>query len=129
MLEALARGRYLGQPAESFLSRLSEAVSICITGFCRRFLRQFDIALADGEPDMAVLLASRLRRNISKCFFYRTLPFLDPSYIQTLDAGLGEQLELFWKNFLSELKRTARDTDSPVMEDLYYEMKRVTILY
>jgi hypothetical protein len=129
MLETLEKGRYLGQPTEVFLSRLSEAVSISITGFCRRFLRQFDIALADGEPDMAVLLATRLRRNIQKCFFYRALPFLGSAYIQTLDTGLREQLDFFWKNFLQELQRTARDTDSPIMEDLCYEMKRVTILY
>lgn len=129
MLESLAQGRYLGQPTEGFLSRLSEAVSICITGFCRRFLRQFDLALADGEPDMAVLLASRLRRNIQKCFFYRTLPFLSPDYIQTLDDGLGEQLDFFWKNFLTELQRSAKDSNSVIMEDLCYEMKRVPILY
>ncbi len=129
MLDVLTQGKYLGEPTEVFLSRLSEAVSVSITGFCRRFLRQFDTALADGEPDMAVLLASRLRRNIQKCFFYRSLPFLSASYIQTLDDGLGEQLEFFWKNFLQELHRSAKDSNSIVMEDLCYELKRVSILY
>ena len=98
MLDTLSRGQYLGQPTESFLSRMSETVSFCISCYCRRFLRQLDLALADGEPDMAALLAGRLRRNIQQCFFSRCLGFLDPSYIQTLDQGFGEQLDFFWTN-------------------------------
>lgn len=128
MLETLARGEYLGQPAESFLVRLSETVGTVLTSLCRRFLRQLDEALADGEPDMVVLLASRLRKNISRCFFYRDLPFLSRAYIEELDRGFGEQLTFFWTNFLRELRRTARESMNPELEELVMEMKRIKIL-
>lgn len=128
MLEVLSKGKYLGKPAEAFLVRLSDAVGIVITGYCRRFLRQVDMAFADGEPDVSVLLASRLRRNIRKCFFYRSLPFLETKYIQTLDSGFSRQLDSFWSNFLEELRKTARDSADSEMEDVYLEMKRIKIL-
>lgn len=129
MLESMAQGTFLGQPTENFLSRLSDVVSMCMSGYCQRFLRMLDLVLAEGEPDMAGLLASRLKKDIQRCFFYRSLTFLDESFVQKLDQGFRGQLEQFWKNFLNELRKSARDSDSPVMEDLYYEMKRVTILH
>lgn len=128
MLESMAQGTFLGKPTESFLSRLSDVVSMCMSGYCQRFLRMLDLALSEGEPDMAGILASRLKKDIQRCFFYRSLTFLDESFVQKLDQGFREQLEQFWGNFLNQLRKSARDSDWPVMEDLYYEMKRVTIL-
>ena len=125
--EAMARGRYIGQPAGTYLERLSDCVSLMLTARCRRFLRQLDESLAEGEPDVAMLLATRLRRSIQTCFFYRTLPFLPRSYIHTLDKGFGEQLDSFWSNFLEQLQRTARESTDPRMEDLVLEMKRVKL--
>lgn len=129
MLEMLSQGTFLGEPTERFRSRLSDVVSMCMSAYCQRFLRMLDLALSEGEPDMATLLAGRFRRDIQRCFFYRSLAFLDGSFIQKLDQGYREQLNFFWKNFLNELQKSARDSNSPVMEDLYYEMKRVTILH
>jgi len=126
-LEALAQGKYIGQPAETFLARLSDCVGMMLTARCRRFLRQLDESLAEGEPDMAALLASRLCRSIQACFFYRSLPFLAKSYIHTLDKGFGEQLDSFWKNFLEQLQTAARDSMDPRMEDIVFEMKRVNL--
>lgn len=127
MLEALALGKYIGQPAETFLARLSDCVSIVLTAYCRRFLRQLDESLAEGEPDMAMLLASRFRRSIQACFFYRSLPFLPPDYVHTLDDGFGAQLDSFWNNFLEQLQKSARDSMDPRMEDVMFEMKRVKL--
>lgn len=129
MLEAMAQGTFLGEPTESFLARLSDVVSLCLSAYCRRFLRMMDLILAEGEPDMAGILASRLKKDIQRCFFYRSLSFLEESFVQKLDQGFQVQVEQFWKNFLSELRKSARDSNSPVLEDLYYEMKRVTILH
>lgn len=127
MLDALACGRYIGRPAEAFLVRLSDVVGAVITAHCKRFLRQIDMAFSDEEPDMVPLLASRLKRNLSKCFFYRNLSFLDPAYVKTLDDGFCEQLEFFWKDVLTELRRSARDSMDSRMEDVCFEMKRIKI--
>ena len=128
MLDTLAEGSYIGQPAETYLARLSDTVGAVLTSHCRRFLRQVDEVLADGEPDMAILLASRLRRSLRKCFFYRSLPFLPTDYIQTLDQGFQAQLEFFWKNFLEHLWRCARESMDASLEELDLEMKRVRIV-
>lgn len=125
MLDAFACGHYIGRPAEAFLVRLSDVVGIVITAHCRRFLRQMDEAFSDGEPDMVPLLASRLKRNLSKCFFFQTLSFLDPAYVQTLDDGFGRQLDSFWKNVLMELCRSARDSMDPRIEEVCFELKRM----
>lgn len=128
MLETMAQGSYLGKPAESFLVRLSETVGIVITGYCRRFLRQVDLALEDGEPDMVELLAVRLKRDIRKCFFYRSVSFLDSGYIHTLDTGFGDQLSAFWNQLLKELKKTAKDSANEELEDVYLALKRMKFL-
>lgn len=128
MLEAVAGGSYPGRPAESYLEHLSETVSQVLTALCRRFLRQLDQALADGEPDSAPLLARRFRAQIQRCFFYRTLPFLERQYIDTLDEGFCRQLEAFWSDFLAQLGKTVRDSMDPRMEDVLLEMKRIKIL-
>lgn len=130
-LQALATvtaGRYCGTPAETFLVRLSETVGQMLTFHCRRFLRQLDQALADGEPDMAQLLAVRLKKNLRSCLFYRSLPFLEQSYVQELDAGFSLQLEHFWKNFLTQLHRSARESADPAAEELVMEMSRIKIV-
>lgn len=127
VLELLAQGKYIGKPAEAFLVRLSDVVSLVLTASCRRFLRQLDEALQDGETDMAMLLALRLKKNIRKCFFYRALPFLERNYIETLDRGFEGQLDSFWKSFLGQLKKTVRDSMDPRMEDVLMEMKRIKI--
>lgn len=127
MLAAMAQGRYMGQPAETFLARLSDTVSLMLTAHCRRFLRQLDEALADGEADTAVLLARRFRKKLEAYFFYRSLPFLAASYIQTLDNGFRLQLEAFWANFLLQLQKNCRESMSPQLEDAAYEMKRMKI--
>ena len=44
VLEALARGNYLGAPPAMFLERLSTAISLALTHHTRRFLRQMDEA-------------------------------------------------------------------------------------
>lgn len=128
VLEELSLGRYMGQPAEAFLVRLSDTVGLVITAYCRRFLRQVDIAFEDGEPDMVALLAARLKRNLQLCFFYRNLPFLEAGYIRTLDEGYIRQLEAFWKDFLAELQRTAKDSQNPHLEDTFFELKRMKLL-
>ena len=127
-LEVLARGSYLGNPAPAFLQRLSETVSLVLTRHTRRFLRQVDEALADGEPDMIPVLASRLKKSIQKCLFYRSLDFLDTEYVRSLDRGYREQLENFWNDLLRELTRSARETGSYELEDLVRELKRITIV-
>lgn len=128
MLLAVARGTFSGQPPESFLARLSDAVSDMLSWHCRRFLTQLDQALAEGEPDMGRLLAIRLRRNVQDCLFYRRLPFLESGYVKTLDEGFERQLQAFWASFLQQLRLTARDSADPGMEDLVRELSRVKIV-
>ena len=126
-LDAIAKGRYMGQVAEAFLARLSDCVSHVLTAHCCLFLKQLDEALAEGEPDMALLLATRFRRNIQRCFFYRTLTFLSASYVKTLDQGFCNQLDAFWQDFLGQLLRSARESSDPRMEDVLLEMKRIRL--
>lgn len=128
MLEVLGQGRYIGKPAEGFMVRLSETVGAIITANCRHFLRQMDLMFADGEPDMVPILAARLKRNLSMCFFYRTLPFLDAAYVQSLDDGFRGQLEFFWSNVQTELRKSARDSMDPRVEEVWFEMKRMKIV-
>ena len=127
LLTLVRQGRYEGKPSESFLSRVSDSVSIMLSGCTRRFLRELDRALSDGEPDMAVLLAKRFRRNVAQCMFYRDLDFLSGEYIQTLDEGFENQLQAFWKDFLSQLNKSARDSMDPRMEDMALELRRISI--
>lgn len=127
MLDTLALGTYIGQPAETFLARLSDCVSLVLTAHCRRFLRQLDDALAEGEPDMAMLLAARFRKSLQACFFYRSLSFLRSDYVRTLDEGFGAQLDSFWQNFLEQLQKSVKDSMDPRMEDIMYEMKRLKL--
>ena len=128
MLKNLSRGRYLGKPSESFLVRMSDTLSVVITLHCRRFLRQVDQALADGEADMIPLLASRLKRHLNHCFFYRDVSFLDVTYIQNLDRGFGRQLISFWQNFLAEMGKSARESMDAGLEDVYFELKRMKFI-
>lgn len=128
MLGVVSQGQYLGKPAEAFLVRLSETVGLVITDHCQRFLRQIDLAFEAGEPDMVLLLAQRLRKNLQKCFFYRSLPFLDDSYVQTLDDGFNRQLVLFWSSFVDQLRKSARESMDPGMEELYHGVKRMKIV-
>ena len=127
LLTLVRQGRYEGKPSESFLTRVSDSVSVMLSGCTRRFLRELDQALADGETDMAALLAVRLRRNATQCLFYRDLDFLRREYIQTLDEGFERQLKAFWKDFLSQLSRSARDSMDPGFEDMVQELRRISI--
>lgn len=128
MLDALIQGSYSGVPAPMFLERLSNTVSLLLTHHCRRFLRQMDEAFADGEPDIVPLLAARLRRNVSRCLFYRQVDFLELGYVRSLDQGYREQLDNFWHNLLRELGKSARESGSMDLEDLVLELKRIHIL-
>lgn len=128
VLELAAGGQYPGKPAESFLVRLSDTVGTMLSFRCQQFLRQLDQALGDGEPDLAPLLAARLKKSLRLCLFYRSLPFLEERYVQELDRGFSVQLQNFWTNFLTQLKKIARDSDSPAMEDLLLEMSRIKIV-
>ena len=126
---ALARqGTYTGTPSEAFLTRLSEAVSVMLSRCTQRFLRDLDRALADGDPDMASLLAVRFQAQLRNCFFYRELPFLKASYVRTLDQGFEAQLEAFWKDFLSKLKALEKETMDPQIEDMTMELRRIRII-
>lgn len=127
LLTLVRQGRYEGNPSETFLTRVSDSVSVMLSGCTRRFLRELDQALSDSEPDMAVLLAVRLRRNVEQCLFYRDLNFLSREYIQTLDEGFEGQLQAFWKDFLSQLNRSARDSMDPRFEDMVLELRRISI--
>ena len=129
-LETLAQvrgGTCSGTPSELFLSRLSDTVSVMLSGCTRKFLRQLDQTLADGEPDMAVLLAKRLRKQLRDSMFYRDLPFLSQTYIETLDTGYAQQLQAFWQDLLKQLDKTARESMNPAMEDLAQELRRIRL--
>lgn len=127
-LDMVCRGCYSGKPSEAFLARLSDTVSVMLTKCCRRFLRELDQALADGEPDMAMLLAVRFRRKTRACLFYHSLLFLDAQYKQILDDGFHKQLQSFWESFLSQLRRTARDSMDVTVEDMALELSRLRIV-
>lgn len=128
MLRTLARGTYPGEPGERFLERLSQAVGEALSACCKGFLRRVDLALEDGEPELAGLLARRLKTSIGRCFFYRELEFLPASYVRTLDAGFEEQMESFWRDFLRHLDKIARQTMAPELEDMVLELKRIKII-
>lgn len=127
-VELVRDGSYPGKPSDAFLVRLSDTVGVLLSFFCQRFLRQLDQALEDSEPDLAPLLASRLRRDLHRCLFYRELPFLDGAYVQELDGGYTLQLQNFWRSFLTQLRRTARDSSDPRMEELMMELSRIKII-
>ncbi len=127
-LEVLAQGNYLGIPSESFLCHLSDAVSKVLSIRCRQFLRQTDCALIEGEPDIVPLLAMRFRRDLRKCFFYRSLSFLPEDYVGELDNGFQKQLLAFWTDFLSQLKKSAELSADFRLEDLHHELKRIYIV-
>ena len=128
MLELVRGGTYPGKPSELFLSRLSDTVSIMLSGCTRRFLQQLDQSLADGEPDMAVLLAKRLRRQLRDSMFYRDLTFLSQTYVQKLDTGFAQQLQAFWQDFLKQLNKTARESMDPRIEEMAQDLRRIRIL-
>ena len=128
MLAQVRGGTYPGTPSDLFLSRLSDTVSIMLSGCTRRFLQQLDQALMDGEPDMAVLLAKRLRKQLRDSMFYRDLPFLNQTYIQTLDAGFARQLQAFWQDFLKQLNKTARESMDPRIEEMAQDLRRIRLL-
>ncbi len=128
MLNLVRNGTYPGTPSELFLSRLSDTVSVMLSGCTRKFLQQLDQTLADGEPDMAVLLAKRLRRQLRESMFYRDLPFLSQTYIQTLDGGFARQLQAFWQDFLKQLDKVARESMDPRMEELSHDLRRVRLM-
>lgn len=122
------RGSYMGKPSEQFLARLSDTVSRMLSRCTRRFLRDLDNALADNEPDMVPLLAARFRGRVRGCLFYRQLPFLERSYIRTLDEGFTNQLQSFWKDLNRQLARAARESEDPRLEDLAMELRRMEIV-
>ena len=128
MLEQVRGGTYSGTPSELFLSRLSDTVSVMLSGCTRNFLQQLDQALADGEPDMAVLLAKRLRRQLRDSMFYRDLSFVSQTYIQTLDEGFACQLQAFWQDFLKKLNQSARESMDPRFEDMAQDLRRIRLV-
>lgn len=121
-------GTYDGKPTETFLSRVSASVSVMLSVCTRRFLHEMDQALADGEPDMAVVLASRFRRRIGQCLFYRDLGFFEEDYVRTLDDGFRNQLDAFWKDFLNQLQKSLKDSMDPRVEDMALELRRIKTL-
>lgn len=128
ILAQVRRGSYMGKPSEQFLARLSDTVSRMLSKCTRRFLRDLDSALADNEPDMVPMLASRFRKRVKACLFYRELPFLEGKFIQTLDAGFSSQLQSFWKDLNREISRSARESGDPRLEDLAMALRRMKIL-
>lgn len=114
--------------SESFKSRLSDTVSIMLSYHCRRFLKQLDLALAEGEADMAALLALRFRRSIRECMFYRRLSFLEDGFVAVLDDGYTKQVYGFWENVLKQLRQTVRERDDPALEDLFQEIRKIRII-
>lgn len=125
--ETIVRGIMPSGASESFKSRLSDTVGKMLTFHCRTFLRQLDQALEDGEPDMALLLSSRFRKAVDRCSFYRQMAFLDAEYVRTLDEGFGKQISAFWADFLRQLRKTARESMDPAMEDLVLNLSRVKV--
>lgn len=122
------QGILTGSVSEAFKVRLSETVSIMLSYHCTRFLKQLDTALEDGEPDMAALLAQRLRRSMQQCLIYRDMPFLEAEFVENLDAGYRKQLCEFWETVLKQLRLLIRENDSPVLEDLIRELRRIHII-
>lgn len=127
VLEQVRAGSYLGAPSEQFLSRLSATVSVMLSVCTRKFLKQLDQALVDGEPDMAVLLAKRLRKQLRDSLFYRELSFLSQNYIQTLDEGFARQLQSFWSDFIKHLKKVTKESMDPRIEDMAQDLCRICI--
>ena len=76
---------------------------------------------------MAVLLAKRLRKQLRDSMFYRDLPFLSQTYIETLDTGYAQQLQAFWQDLLKQLDKTARESMNPAMEDLAQDLRRIRL--
>lgn len=128
LLTQIRQGSYGANPSETFLTRISDSVSVMLSVCTRRFLRELDRALSDGEPDMAILLATRLRRNVAGCLFYRDLDFLSGAYVRTLDEGFENQLNAFWKDFLAQFNKSARDSMDPSMEDMALQLRRIRII-
>lgn len=122
------QGTLTASPSEAFKVRLSETVSVMLSYRCTWFLKQLDDALEDGEPDQAALLAQRLRRSVQQCLIYRDMPFLEAELVESLDAGYRKQLLGFWENVLRQLRRMIRENDSPVLEDLIRELRRIHIM-
>lgn len=114
--------------SETFKARLSDTVSMMLSVHCRRFLRQVDQALSEGDGDMVPLLAKRFWRTVSNSLFYRRLAFLDGAFVALLEEGYTGQLRAFWKDFLRQLERDARESGNPELEDLVLEMKKIRTL-
>ncbi len=127
-IDSAVQGKLAGRPGEAFLARLSDTVSAMLTWNCKRFLRQLDTVLATGEPEMAVVIAVRLRRNLHRCLLYRLLPFLDEDYCAALEAGFQRQLDAFWADVLRQLRRSAWDSGDPSLEDVAWELSRIHLM-
>lgn len=123
-LQLISQGHFSEPVSENLKERISQTVSVLLGHRFRNFLRSVDQALSDGEPEMVCIYASRFRTEVDQCLFYHRLEFLDAPFVQTLDSGYFEQIRSFWSGFLRQLRRTARDSMNPDLEDLSRKLGR-----
>ena len=121
---------------------LDNAAKIYPAARSRKWSNVFRVSATLNDPiDRAVMqaaldvtvrrfpgLATRLRRNVAGCLFYRDLDFLSGAYVRTLDEGFENQLNAFWKDFLAQFNKSARDSMDPSMEDMALQLRRIRII-
>lgn len=127
LLLLAADGKLRGPAPEQLAVQLSETVGILLTCCCRRFLRQTDQALAEGEAEMLPILAARFRRRLAECLLYRALPALGEARMAELEDGFARRIRSFWADYLRQLRRTACSSEEPALEDAALLLGRMDI--
>lgn len=127
-LQLVSQGTLSGLCSPMMVSRISDTVSVLLTGQFRDLLHQVDLALGEGDIDHLRLTVIRFRGRVNKCLFYRRLDFLAPGDREQLESGFSRQIRDFWQDLLQQMARSARQSSSPLLEEGLYLLRKIKIL-
>ena len=127
--EAAASGTFNGSPAmlAALERQLIDTVNALLDRCTRRFIRHLNGCLADGAYEQLELFFRRLRSDVQRVLFFRSLTFLPEEFRCELYHGVQKQTCDFWQGTLRFLQAQTEEAPMPDLEDALFLIRRMKL--
>lgn len=127
--EAAAAGTFQGTPAmtAALERQLIDTVNALLDRYTRRFIRHLNGCLADGAYEQLDLYFRRLRNDVRRVLFFRSLSFLPEDFRTELYGGVKKQMEDFWQETVGFLRQQSLEAVLSELEDALLVIRRIKL--
>lgn len=127
--EVVISGSFSGSRAmqAALEQQMVDTINVVLNKSVKRFVRELNESITFNELDRAELLFKRLKKDIHKTLFFMQLSFLSGNFKTELYSSISVQMNGFWDDTITFLRKQALECSNSDLEDAIYLIRRIKL--